>query len=311
MASKLFPVRGEAYSFPAYLEPRGSADTFQANPTLEEGDVKIVIDGSPPANIDDLPVVDADFTKKVDVTVTALEMTGSQVDILFSDADGDEWKDQAYTIFPAAVGVDALARTGADSDTLETLSDQLDAIVADTNELQTDDVPGLITALIGADSDTLETLSDQMDGVLVNVQAATATIAAGSSISFVRGTTWERQITGLGDIQAYDTIYFTAKGSVDLPDSAAYLQLYNDTSGLLRFNGAAPAATSNGKITINNAVTGIVTIRVEVAETEDAPLIENYVWDIKGIDDNGDKIPLSGHGDFIVTGDVTRAITSP
>lgn len=48
-------------------------------------------------------------------------------------------------------------------------STQLAAIVADTNELQTDNVPGLLTTLEGnirgVDSDTLKTLSDQIDGV--------------------------------------------------------------------------------------------------------------------------------------------------
>jgi hypothetical protein len=44
----------------------------------------------------------------------------------------------AYPVKSADTGATALARTGADSDTLETLSDQMDTILADTNELQGD-----------------------------------------------------------------------------------------------------------------------------------------------------------------------------
>lgn len=43
----------------------------------------------------------------------------------------------AFPVKSADTGATAIARVGADSDTLKTLSDQLDTIVADTNELQT------------------------------------------------------------------------------------------------------------------------------------------------------------------------------
>ena len=44
----------------------------------------------------------------------------------------------AYPVASADTGATQIARVGADSDTLETLSDQMDAITTDTNELQTD-----------------------------------------------------------------------------------------------------------------------------------------------------------------------------
>lgn len=44
----------------------------------------------------------------------------------------------AYPVKSADTGATQVARVGADSDTLETLSDQLDAVTTDTNELQTD-----------------------------------------------------------------------------------------------------------------------------------------------------------------------------
>ncbi|HUU93716.1 MAG TPA: hypothetical protein VM238_21195, partial [Phycisphaerae bacterium] len=44
----------------------------------------------------------------------------------------------AYPVASADTGVTQIARVGADGDTLETLSDQMDAITTDINELQTD-----------------------------------------------------------------------------------------------------------------------------------------------------------------------------
>ena len=89
------------------------------------------------------------------------------------------------TAFPLAAsdaGVTQVARVGADGDTLETLSDQIDGAALQTS---VDDLEGRLTAVragyldnltnldtavstraaTGADGDTLETLSDQIDGV--------------------------------------------------------------------------------------------------------------------------------------------------
>jgi len=104
------------------------------------------------------------------------------------------------TAFPIKAddsGSTYIARTGADGDTLETISDQLDAVETDTQDLQTQigtagagltDLGGMSTgmkaevqtecddaldaydggngvAATGADGDTLETLSDQIDAL--------------------------------------------------------------------------------------------------------------------------------------------------
>lgn len=70
----------------------------------------------------------------------------------------------AFPVKSADTGSTQIARVGADSDTLETISDQLDIIVADTNELQTDDIPSALTA-IDAKIDTIDGI---VDAILVD-----------------------------------------------------------------------------------------------------------------------------------------------
>jgi hypothetical protein len=62
------------------------------------------------------------------------------------------------------------ALQGADGDTLETLSDQIDDVATDTS------LTAAVAALQGADGDTLETLSDQIDLVTPPLGSGTVTI---------------------------------------------------------------------------------------------------------------------------------------
>jgi len=108
----------------------------------------------------------------------------------------------AYPLTQADSGNTALARVGADSDTLETLSDQLDGIHTKTTNLpaspaavgsemklendaitsakfdestafpvKSADTGSTAIARTGADSDTLETLSDQIDTINIDTDA--------------------------------------------------------------------------------------------------------------------------------------------
>ena len=92
----------------------------------------------------------------------------------------------AFPLGAADTGATQVARTGADGDTLETVSDQLDTLTtgvalnddaitaAKFDEttafpLKADDSGNTYVARTGADGDTLETLSDQIDGVSAGV----------------------------------------------------------------------------------------------------------------------------------------------
>lgn len=97
------------YIFYVSLVSQANTKVFQANPTLAAGDVKIAIDDGPPANLNTLPAVDADFTKRVKVTLNQSETNGDNLTIIFSDAAGDEWCDLEINIHTAARQVDDLA----------------------------------------------------------------------------------------------------------------------------------------------------------------------------------------------------------
>lgn len=98
MASQNPPVKNVAHTF--YISLVSQADTrlFQVNPTLAAGDVKVAIDDGAPANLGTLPVVDADFTKRVKVVMASGEMNGDNISIIFSDAAGLEWCDMTINL---------------------------------------------------------------------------------------------------------------------------------------------------------------------------------------------------------------------
>ena len=69
----------------------------------------VATDDGVPGNITTLPVFDADFTKRVKVSLSATEMTGENVTVIFSDAAVAEWYDLTVNLQTTASQVDDLA----------------------------------------------------------------------------------------------------------------------------------------------------------------------------------------------------------
>lgn len=126
MASSLPPIRGVAFSFEMSLVSQADTDTFQDNPTLAAGDVKVVKDGVLDGNIDTLPTAVTSLTRVITVALSAAEMTADRVAVLFHDAAGDEWQDALVTIYTTS---EALSTTASDLDAVQT---DIDALVAAT-----------------------------------------------------------------------------------------------------------------------------------------------------------------------------------
>lgn len=102
------PIKNSAFTFYISLISQADPDIFQANPTLAAGDVKVSIDGGVAANITALPTVIATATKILVVTLTAAEMNGNRICVLFSDAAGAEWQDALVEIVTeTAIGIEA------------------------------------------------------------------------------------------------------------------------------------------------------------------------------------------------------------
>lgn len=138
-------------------------------------------------------------------------------------------------------------------------------------------------------------------------QAAASVLAAvtGITVTMYRGTTWNFTLT-VPDNSNYNTIYFSVKRTEDDIDNNAIVRVKNIASGLLRFNKAAPVAASNGTVEVLSTTS--IKITILEAETVSAPTGQ-YVYDVKGVDNDGQVDMLSAGGIFNIVGDITRAIT--
>jgi len=163
-------------------------------------------------------------------------------------------------------------------------------------------------AQTGADSDTLETLSDQLDAVQTTLNTSAASIAAalnGSTLSIRRGDIFSEEISDLGDISGRTKLYFTGRINADDPDSASLVQI-EESAGLLYINGSnTDIVSSNGSITVTDEVAGNITIVLKGVETAKLFVQSAGEYDIQEIDADGPKTKTIG--DLHVVKDITRA----
>lgn len=143
MTTYVPPKKNTAFVFYISLVSQASSPDFQANPTLAAGDAKVAIDDGAPANLATLPAVDADFTKRVKVSLSASEMNGDNISIIFSDAAGAEWHDLSVLLQTATQQVDDLASQAS----VNTIDDFLDTEIATLLTSTGTTIPGLIAAL--------------------------------------------------------------------------------------------------------------------------------------------------------------------
>jgi hypothetical protein len=107
------PIKGEAFTFTCALTSQADTDTFQANPTLAAGDVQVSIDGGAFANLTTLPTVSPAAGRQVEISLSAAEMNGDVIGVLFHDAAGDEWQDLYVEIFTDTQQTGDLCASGA------------------------------------------------------------------------------------------------------------------------------------------------------------------------------------------------------
>jgi hypothetical protein len=93
------PIKNSAFTFFASLISQADTDIFQVNPTLAAGDAKVSIDGGALNNLATLPVVTPAGSKIVKVDLSAAEMNGDEIIVIFSDVAGAEWQDVIFVIY--------------------------------------------------------------------------------------------------------------------------------------------------------------------------------------------------------------------
>lgn len=215
----------------------------------------------------------------------------------------------AYPLAAPDAGATAVARTGADADTLQTLSDQIDAVptlaefvTVDTGE--TTAVDGSVAKIAqGAASLSAEDIWEYSPRTLTQSAAEVESVIRGIVLTITRGDSLSASVTGLGDITGRKKLWFTVKGDLADEDAASVIQI-EETAGLIYLNGAAGTAL-DGAITVDDEDAGDITITLAaVASAELAA--GSYSYDIQWVDASDGVHTLSG-GPVRVTPDVTRA----
>lgn len=119
MATYAPPKKNTEYIMYVALEDQANAGEFKSNPTLAAGDVKVSKDGGALTNLATLPTVTPASSVMVKVTLSASEMNGDNVTVVFSDAAGDEWYDLVINLQTATKQFDDLSTFDSTTDTVD------------------------------------------------------------------------------------------------------------------------------------------------------------------------------------------------
>ena len=98
------PLSGIPFNFHVTLVDAADPRLYVTNPTIEEGDFKISVDGAALVNPTVLPVVEPAGSAFVKISLTAEEMGGENVSIFASDQTGNQWQDLAVTVQTITAG---------------------------------------------------------------------------------------------------------------------------------------------------------------------------------------------------------------
>jgi len=157
-------VKGQPFTFYAYLTSQANTNIFQVNPTLAAGDVLVSVDGGALDPITVLPTVVPAGGPQVQVNLAGAEV-GDMTAVWFHDVLGGEWQDVTYIVGTDIQQIGDLAVPG---DEMALEDDAITSAKYDETTafpLEAEDAGATEVARTGADADTLETLSDQIDGV--------------------------------------------------------------------------------------------------------------------------------------------------
>lgn len=211
-------------------------------------------------------------TDNLDVNVTALAN-----DVITANAFDES---TAFPVKSADTGATALARTGADSDTLKTLSDEI--------------------AAISAGGATAEEVWEYTSRTLTQTATSISAAVSGSTITDVRGDTWSIPITDL-TLDA-NKQQFVVKRNVQDADTASLL-FVDSATGLIYINGAAGTASDASLVYAGTTLT----LTVKPGATAQLP-VGTFHYGIQSVTAAGAVEEPYG-GIFTISGDYVRAIT--
>lgn len=118
-----------------------------------------------------------------------------------------------------------------------------------------------------------------------------------------RGDTLSIAITGIGNIAARSSLWFTVKRYSKDADSESLLQI--DLDGLSVLAGSSSVTTANGSITVDDETTGNITIALAAAESASLSGGE-HLFDVQMRDTSG-TVTTMATGRFSCNADITDA----
>jgi hypothetical protein len=138
---------------------------------------------------------------------------------------------------------------------------------------------------------------------LTQTAAAIASILTGSTITVPRGDTISITLTGLGSLAGRTKLWFTVKGNNENTDIQSIIQI-EENAGLTYFNGEVAATPADGSVTVDDEDAGDITITLIASRSAELEVTNKLVYDVQVL---ATTVTTLTSGDFIVSGDVTRA----
>ena len=245
--------------------------------------------------------VKATLSSDLSDILSAAQQTNSRTLVVQSHAS------DIYSLL-SDVGSDLIVMSGIVSDIYSSLQAGFALDASSMSDIRSAIAAGPAATVTASDiSDIASAVWENASRTLTQSAASVSAAVTGANVTVYRGTTWSISLTGLPSLTLYDVVYFSVKEKVGDADTAAWLRIKNGASGLERFMSAAPASAANGTLTTPTSTS--ITVTINEAETVNALLKNNLLYDIKGIDNDGNVDLVSSGGLFNIGGDLTRAIT--
>lgn len=248
MASYVTAKKNTAWIGYIRLSPRAGIGTFQNNPTLASGDVKVSIDGGALANLTTLPVVTPASSDWVKVSLSASEMNGDNIAVQFKDAAGNEWCDDGFLIQTSARKIDDLAYPATSGR----------SIVVDASGL----VDANVVKLGPSGSGTAQTARDVGASVLLSSGTGTGQVSLSSGQVTVSGFA---AATGLSAVRS-GTAQAGAVGQITLDAGASSVDNFYRGLGCYIVSG-----TGSGQVGIIYGYTGSTKVALISPQWRTAP----------------------------------------
>lgn len=264
-----------------------------------------------------IPATLATIEGKIDTVDTVVDAIKAKTDNLPADPADDSDIDTAIAAVKTVV--DAIL-----VDTGTTLDGNITAILADTNELQTDLADGgrldlLIDTAATGSSLTAADLWAYTPRTLTNAGVSVNVPATGDPIYLYRDTTNVVSFTDLGVVSTYteadDKAWFSIKDNLNDADASAIVHVSTTSPGdsgaassLLYINGSAPVAATDGSFLFTDYTAGNATLTLKPAASDDLPVysVTPLYWDIKVYDKSTDTITILQQGTAYILATATR-----